>query len=241
MGLQPAWVTPGGVFAVTINWREVYINFARSPLNSDNSVSLAKNKYIARMILDRNGIANIPFARPNSHEEAEAFLTQHGTVIAKPVDGSGAFDIHIVTQADQLRALRIENYILEKYIVGREMRYLVLNDAIVGMYQSEYGASVEATRPLQCIAYPETEHDETVVELSLRITKIMNLAFAAVDYLVDDAGQAHFLEINTMPDLKWFHAPTSGPVVDAAGRFMQAIVAADGETIHTQLSTVGVS
>jgi hypothetical protein len=39
MGLHPAWVTPGSVLAVIINWREAYIDLTRSPLN----------KYVARM------------------------------------------------------------------------------------------------------------------------------------------------------------------------------------------------
>lgn len=60
--------------------------------------------------------------------------------------------------------------------------------------------------------------------LSLRITELFGLGFSAVDYMVDDTGTAHILEINTMPGLKWFHAPTAGPVVDVADAFMRAFV-----------------
>ncbi|HKX24384.1 MAG TPA: ATP-grasp domain-containing protein, partial [Candidatus Saccharimonadales bacterium] len=205
--------------------REAYINLARSPLNSDNSVSLAKDKYVARLILQRHGIPNIPFARPINHDEADAFLARHQQIIAKPVAGAGACDIHLVTQPEQLHALDITEYILEKYIAGQEMRYLVLNGAVIGVHRSDYGTSVEATRDLERISYPASEWDEALVESSLQITEIMGLNFGAVDYLIDDTGCAHVLEVNTMPGLKWFHAPTSGPIVDAAGLFMEALVA----------------
>ena len=231
MGLQPDWVLQDGLFAISIDGREVYVNFARSPLNSDTSVSLAKDKFVARLILQRHGIPNIPFTRPRSQAEAEAFLAAHQTIIAKPVSGAGACDIHIVTRAEQLHELTIEEYILEKYILGQEMRYLVLNGQVIGVHRSDYGVSVEADRPLQRISYPKAEWDEALVESSLQIAQIMGLSFAAIDYLIDANRQSHVLEINTMPGLKWFHAPTSGPVVDVAGQFMDALVAS-----HTVIS-----
>lgn len=227
MGLYPAWITPGGLFAVQIDGCETYINLARSPLNTDNAVSLAKDKYLARLILQRHGIPNIPFARPANHREAENFLAFHKTIIAKPVAGAGSCDIHLVTTPAQLRGLVISEYILEKYIVGKEMRYLVLNGAVIGVHQSEYGTSVEASRTLRRISYPKLEWDEALVESSLQIAQIMGLAFAAVDYLIDKFGCAHVLEVNTMPGLKWFHAPTAGPDVDVAGLFMDSIIAAN--------------
>jgi len=224
LNLQPAWVIPDGLFAVTIDGREVYVNFARSPLNADNSASLAKDKYLTRLVLQRHGMPNIPFDRPTSLAAAEDFLAQHQKIVAKPVKGAGAHDIHIVTQAQQLRDLSVEEYILEKYVAGQEMRYLVLNGQVIGVHHSEYGTSVAADRPLQRHSYPKAEWDEALVESSLQISQILDLHFAAIDYLVDSSGRAHVLEVNTMPGLKWFHAPTSGPIVDVAGLFMDAVV-----------------
>lgn len=225
MGLVPAWVTPD-VFAITVGKREQYISFSRSPLNSDASTALAKNKYVTRRILERHNMQNIPFTLPNTQLEAEAFLNLHGTIIAKPVTGAGARDIHIVTESAQLRKLNIEQYILEKYILGKELRFLLLNDKIVGVHQSEYGTSVAEDRPLQRISYPESEWDPALLESSLRIAAILNLKFAAIDYLIDASGQAHILEVNTMPGLKWFHAPSSGPVVDIARLFLESVIRA---------------
>lgn len=225
MGLQPAWITPDGLFAVSIAGREKYINYARSPLNSDLSVSLVKNKYMARLILDRNGVDNIPYLRTARIDAAEEFLRTHTAIIAKPLTGSGARDIHYITDAMQLQALALDDYILEKYITGREMRYLVLDGAVVGVHESKYGTSVDEHRHLERVSYPYSIWDESLIESSLHIASIMDLRFAAVDYLIDVHDQAHVLEINTLPGLKWFHAPTAGPIVDVARLFLESYIA----------------
>ena len=224
MGLRPSWVTPDGLFAVRVNGREQYVNFARSPLNSHTSASLVYNKYLTRQILARHGMPNIPFARPKSHAEAVAFLRRHGKIVAKPIGGSGARDIHIVTTASQLQALHITKYILEKYIAGQELRYLVLNGAVIGVHRSDYGSSVQANRPLKRISYHSSAWNLALVASAIEVAHVLGLKFGAVDYLVDASGRAYILEVNTTPGLKWFHAPSAGPVVDVAGQFLAAIV-----------------
>lgn len=223
MDLRPEWVSPGDMFAVTIDGKEQYISLAKSPLNSHASAGLAKDKYLTRCILERNNIANIPFSRPQSPETAEQFLAEHKKIVAKPVFGSGSRDIHIITSASQIRALDIKNYILEKYITGQELRYLVLNGHVVGVHLSKYGTSVSESRALERISYPENVWDETLINLSLRVADILGLGFATVDYLVEESGQANILEVNTTPGLKWFHAPSSGPTVDVAAKFLKTL------------------
>lgn len=224
MGLMPVWVTPLGTFVIRFGGQERYINLACSYINSAASAGLAKDKYLTRRILERHSIPNIPFTLPRSHVEAERFLAQHKKIIAKPVTGAGAHDIHIVTDRSQLEALRITDYILEEYISGKEMRYLVLNDRVIGVHRSEYGTSVAEDRALRRISYPRALWKSALVESSLRIAKLLHLKFATVDYLVDASGKAHILEVNTMPGLKWFHAPSSGPAVDVARLFLESIL-----------------
>ncbi len=165
---------------------------------------------------------NIPYTRARTQSDAEAFLSRHGTIIAKPVTGAGARDIHVVTNRAQLAALNVEQYILEKYIAGKELRYLLLNGEVVGVHRSEYGTSVAEDRPLERISYPRNLWNPTLVASSLRIADILDLKFAAVDYLVDDSGRVYILEVNTTPGLKWFHAPSSGPIVDIARLFLES-------------------
>ncbi len=224
MGLRPSWLTPNGLFAFTTAYGEYYINFARSPLNSHVGASLSKNKYLTRLVLERNGIPNIPFCQPKTQQEAAVFLDRYRKIIAKPTRGSGSQDIHIVTEVLQLQGLEISKYILEKYIRGREMRYLVLNDDVVGVYHSEYGTSVQADRSLKCIALPREAWNPAMIKSALRVANVLGLSFAAVDYLIDSLGRSHLLEVNTTPDLQWFHEPTSGPPVDIARLFLTAIL-----------------
>lgn len=224
MGLQPSWVTPSSLFAVSTESGEKYVHYACSGLNSHVSSSLAKDKYLTRLILERNNLPNIPFASPKSIKEAESFLETHKKIIVKPRTGMGSFDIHIIEHKDQLQGINVRKYILEKYIFGREMRYLVFGGEVIAVHESEYGLSVQEDRELARISYPESDWDRELNKLSLKIASIMGLQFAAVDYLVDENNNAHILEVNTAPGLKWFHAPTAGPAVDVAKLFMGAFV-----------------
>jgi glutathione synthase/RimK-type ligase-like ATP-grasp enzyme len=232
MGLGPAWINQGDLFAVSVDDHEQYINLACSPLNSHTAASLAKDKYVTRRILERHNMPNIPFARPKTQASAEAFLHEHGKIVAKPVTGSGARDIHIITEPLQLQTLAITQYILEKYIAGEELRYLILNNSVIGVHRSDYGLSVEEGRALERISYPTTDWNEELVSTSLQVAQILSLKFAAVDYLIDAAGHAYILEVNTTPGLKWFHAPTSGPVVDVAQQFLAAIFKEPAKPTH---------
>lgn len=232
MNLDPHWITPGGLFAVTFNGRERYVNFARSPLNSHTSSSLTKNKYLTRLILERHQMPNIPFIRPTSQDAAAVFLATHKKIIAKPLTGSGAHDIHIITEPSQLTTLNITKYILEKYIVGQEMRYLVLNGAVIGVHRSDYGTSVLEDRQLLRISYPHEEWDPQLTSTAIRAASALDLNFAAVDFLVTQAGRPYVLEVNSAPGLKWFHAPSSGPVVDVARQFLEAVFKPAGTAEH---------
>jgi len=223
MGLRPTWVTPNGTFAVSIDGQEKYISLTQSPLNSHISAGLAKNKYLTRLILERYNMQNIPFSRPSSQADAKEFFQKYRKIIAKPLRGLGARDIHVVTQVAQLKPLQITDYILEKYIAGKEMRYLVLNGRVIAVHRSDYGTSVDQHRPLKRISFPMAAWNPELVSSSLEIARILDLKFAAVDYLVDATGHAYILEVNTTPGIKWFHAPTSGPVVDVAREFLESI------------------
>jgi len=226
MGLEPFWLIPNGLFGITTPHGERYINFARSPLNSHVSASLVRDKYAARAILARNHLPNIPYRLCRTIEDARQFLAVHRTIVVKPRSGSGSRDIHIVSQPSQLVGLTIAHYICEKYIPGTEMRYLLLNDEVIAVHHSEYGASVAADRTLQRISYAPQDWDPALVAMTRRIASAFGLHFAAVDFMIAENGHAYILEINSTPGLKWFHAPSSGPPVDAARLLLEAILVA---------------
>jgi glutathione synthase/RimK-type ligase-like ATP-grasp enzyme len=223
-GLQPAWVNPGGLFAINVGGVEKYVNYGRSHLNSHIAVSLAGNKLMTRTILGRHGLPNIPFARKWTLDGAKAFLSKHKVIIAKPLCGAGAKDINIIDNPKDFVRLTIKNYILEKYLEGKEMRYLVLDGSVIGVHHSKYGTSVEETRFLERISYSRNDWDETLVDLAVRVTAILGLKFAAVDFIVTPDGGKYILEVNSAPGLKWFHAPTKGPVVNIAEQLVATII-----------------
>jgi D-alanine-D-alanine ligase-like ATP-grasp enzyme len=198
-------------------------------------------------MLERHQMQNIPFARPTSQADAKIFLRKYKKIIAKPVKGRGAYDINIVTTSAQLQTLDVTKYILEKYIAGSEVRYLVLNNEVIGVYRSDYGTSVEVTRPMQCITYPETAWDPALVSSAISVASTLDLGFAAVDYIIESSGQAYILEVNTTPDLGWFHAPSAGPTVDVASKFLTAIFSdvatkmPDSKIEHEEQSTLAYS
>jgi D-alanine-D-alanine ligase-like ATP-grasp enzyme len=128
---------------------------------------------------------------------------------------------------EQLAGLDVSRYICEKYIAGKEMRYLVLNDEVIAVHHSEYGTSVAEDRALQRISYPAAQWDSLLVALARRIAAAFDMQFTAIDFMVTTDGRPYVLELNSTPGLKWFHAPTSGPPIDVARLFLEAILAAD--------------
>ena len=236
MGLDPKWLVRNGLFAVTIDGREQFVNFERSPFNSHIGISLSGNKYLTRLILRRNGLPNIPFCKPQNLQKAEEFLGLHGKIVAKPLRGSGSRDIHIVTDKAQLSSLAITKYILEKYIVGIELRYLVLEGKVIAVHQSNYGQSVEASRTLERVSFEKIEWDAGRVEMSLSVAKLLGLKFVAVDYLITPEGESYILEVGAAPGFKWFHTPSSGPAVDVAKLFLEAYVSNSAQTVSEGVS-----
>lgn len=222
MGLKPKFLTKN-LFTITTIHGQRYIHFSKSGLNTHIGSSLSTNKYLTRVILREHRLVNIPFTLANSYRVAAAFLSKHKIIVAKPIRGMGAKDIHIISTTEHLSGLNYKEYIFEQYIVGREIRYLVLNNKVIAVHESSYGTSVDEHRPLKRISYLEDEWDPELVQMSLKIANIMRLRFAAVDYLVNEEGEAKILEVNNAPGLKWFHSPSSGPPVDVAQKLLQAL------------------
>ena len=222
MGLQPSWLKQGAIFAIPAPDGERYINYSISSMNSQLSSSMVGNKDAARLVLARHDFPTMAHIVPRNHAEAQAFLTKYAKIIVKPINGSNSRDVHIVEFPEQLAAFNVQHYIFEEYTSGKEMRYLILNDSVIGVHESQYGESVAEDRDLKRISYPRADWDPMLVALSLKVSHVFGLHFGAVDYIIGLDGNARILEVNSSPGMKWFHAPTSGPAVDVASLFLQA-------------------
>ncbi len=223
-GLRPSWLKQGSIFAIPTSGGECYINYSVSSINSQLSSSMVGNKNAARLVLARHGLPSMPHLVPADRAEARAFLARYKKIIVKPISGSNSHNVHIVESPEQLNSFTVQGYIFEEYAPGKEMRYLVLNNKVIGVHESQYGESVAEDRDLKRISYPRAEWDPGLVALSTKVARIFDLRFAAVDYIVGSDGRARILEVNSSPGMKWFHAPTSGPVVDVASLFLQAML-----------------
>lgn len=222
MGLRPTWMRPRALLAIATPQGERYLCGATGSLNSQISRTLARNKLYARMVLERHLLPNIAYLKPTDLASAEQFLATHAKIIVKPLKGTNSRDVHIVDSPTQLTGMNVSDYILEKYIAGKELRYLVLNDEVIAVHESQYGTSVAETRDLKRVSYPQSAWDTGLVSLSLQAASALGLRYAAVDFLIDSQGRAHILEVNSSPGMKWFHAPTSGPAVDLARLYLEA-------------------
>ncbi len=239
MGLRPAWLKQGSIFAVPTVDGERYINYSISSMNSQLSSSMVGNKDAARLVLARQGLPTMAHLTPSDHAEAQAFLASHKKIVVKPINGSNSRDVHIVESPEQLMSFDVRKYIFEEYAPGKELRYLLLNHRVIGVHESQYGESVAEDRDLKRISYPRTEWDPALVALSVKVARIFGLRFAAVDFIIGPDGKARILEVNSSPGMKWFHAPTSGPVVDVARLFLVAMLdAIRSETPLTPISLV---
>ena len=236
MGLQPSWLKQGSIFAISTLNGESYINCSISTLNSQLSSSMVGNKDAARLVLARQDFPTMAHLVPSNLAEAQAFLAKHKKIVVKPINGSNSRDVHIIETSGQLAAFDVQSYILEEYAPGKEIRYLILNDQVIGVHESQYGESVAEDRDLKRISYARSDWDPALVALSLKVAKVFGLRFAAVDYIIGPDDRARILEINTSPGMKWFHAPTSGPVVDLAGMFLRALLEEVGHLEISQTS-----
>lgn len=224
MSLHPEWLEDGSIFAIQVDGSERYINYSISSMNSQLSSSMVGNKNAARLVLARRGFPTMSHLVPADRTGAQTFLATHKKIVVKPIKGSNSRDVHIVESSKQLDTFDIGKYILEEYAPGRELRYLLLNGEIIGVHESQYGQSVAEDRPLKRISYSHSEWDRTLVSLSVEIARVFGLRFAAIDFIVGPDGKARILEVNSSPGMKWFHAPTSGPVVDVAHLFLRAML-----------------
>lgn len=240
MKLTPRWIDQGGLFVISTDQGERYVYGVHGAINNQLSGGIARNKAATRLVLERNGFPSIPFLRPANSTEAEQFLAVHGTIIVKPLTGSNSRGVSIVRQASELSGIETRGVILEKYIAGREFRYLILSGTVIAVHESDYGVSVEESRPLKRISYPRETWDEALVTLSLQTANALGLRYAAVDYLITAQGEACILEVNSAPGMKWFHAPSSGPAVDVAGLFLEEMLGNStdpGRYEHTLLTS----
>ena len=140
--------------------------------------------------------------------------------VGKPDDSGSSIGVSIANDAAELRtaleaaAREGSRILIEQYVRGREVQIGILGDKAlpsieiipaVGFYdyRNKYqpGAAKEIT-PAEIPA----ETEQRLADAALTVFRALNLsAYSRADFILDDAGELWFLEINTLPGM----TPTS--------------------------------
>jgi glutathione synthase/RimK-type ligase-like ATP-grasp enzyme len=224
LNLQPEWLTDYGLFSIQVAGKTDYVFYATSFLNRHIHSYLARNKHVTRTILGQQGFLNIPFVLPKSLAEAQVFLDKYQVIIAKPTLGQHAQNVQLITSATELKEINLTETILEKFIVGKEYRCLVLKGEVIAVHHKQYDSPINDPEKVQRISFEKADWDDQMITTAVQVAEALHLQLSCVDFMVDELGQQFILEVNSSPGIARFHAPAEGPVVDLAGMLMEAVV-----------------
>lgn len=153
-------------------------------------------------------------------------------VVVKPVASGSSIGVSIAHTKDQLRTALNEGLsvggrtVLEQYISGREIQVGVLGEKALPSieiitkegfydYANKYqpGAAIEV-----CPSEISTQAEDKLRAAALAVYKTLGLCvYSRADFILDEAGEIWFLEINTLPGM----TPTSLLPQEAAAAGIQ--------------------
>ena len=183
--------------------------------------ALAMDKDLTKKIVAPLGILT-PAWETVSYSESDIPAIIERTalpVVVKPVDSGSSIGVSIAYTEEKLRAALLDNLnqsrvILEQYVSGREIDVGVLDGRSLpsieiipkqGFYdyinKYQAGATVEI-----CPSEIDPEIERQLGEATLKVHNALGLkAYSRSDFIVTEAGEIYFLEINTLPGM----TPTS--------------------------------
>lgn len=219
LGLSPEYVADYGLILIKYEGRDIYFFNSISDLNSSVASYIAKNKHTTRVILEKNNLPNISFIMPETQEEAIEFLREHKKIMVKPTYGSNSVGINVITDEEELRSLDLSESILEKFIIGEEYRYLVLDGRVIAVH---YCIPDFENKTTKRISLSSQDWDLGMVEQATETAKVMGLRFASVDFLRDE--KLHILEVNSAPGISSYYTPDEGEKVNVGKLLIEAVI-----------------
>ncbi len=183
--------------------------------------ALAMDKDLTKRIVAPLGVRT-PAWKTYTYEEAEIPAIVAETrlpAVVKPVDSGSSIGVAIAnTEAELTEALRanlgLERVVVEQYVKGREIDVGVLDGRALpsieiipkqGFY--DYVNKYQAGATLEICPTPiDPEIERKLGEVACAVHSALGLkGYSRSDYIVDEAGEIYFLEINTLPGM----TPTS--------------------------------
>ncbi len=210
--------------------------------------AIAMDKSLTKRVIAQTGVKTPRWQMLTFRQEEIAGLMETLEVpcVVKVLRSGSSHGVFIVKSREELEAalqnaLTHDNTVMvEQYIEGREFTCGVLEDRALPTveivpqvsfydYESKYqpGATLEI-----CPGRIAPEIEEKIRAMALAVHRALGLqVYSRSDFMVDDAGEAYFLEINTLPGM----TPTSLVPQEAAavgigyGELCERIIAASQE------------
>ncbi len=222
-GLAPRWETSYGLFSITRGDKTIYVFPGKYPMNSHLHAHLATNKHITHIMLEKAGIAHVPYCFPQTRDELLAFFDEYHKIIAKPTMGRQSMGVRLLTPRSRVMNIDYTERIFERYLEGYEMRFLILDYEIIGVLEKHphplkgdrWHKWYKTVRP------DEWRHD--LGEIATKVAHIIQLGLCAVDIMIT-ADAWYVLEVNSSPGFVKFHVPDEGPSINCARRIIEKIV-----------------
>ncbi|MBM6869259.1 D-alanine--D-alanine ligase [Pseudoflavonifractor phocaeensis] len=141
-------------------------------------------------------------------------------LVVKPVASGSSIGVSIAHTAQELRAALTEGLslggrtVLEQYVKGREVQVGILDGTALPSIEIipkadfyDYANKYQPGAALEVCPAPVTEQEEKKLrEAAVRVYELLGLSvYARADFILDEAGEPWFLEINTLPGM----TPTS--------------------------------
>ena len=128
----------GGWLALSHGGREVVTRESLSELTTAVAMSRCDDKRVTRQVLERAGIAVPPGRLASGDAEDEAFLSDHGELVVKPVRGEQGEGVTVGVRNPQHLHRAIEHarrfcdqVLLEKRVSGDDLRIVVIDHEVV--------------------------------------------------------------------------------------------------------------
>ena len=181
------------------------------------SSRLCMDKHLSKEAVRDAGVRVSPdllFSDPSS-VDADLAVSELGPhLVLKPTDQGSSVALYVVNGADELRgalsSIDPGNWMIEHRVFGREVTLGILGDSVLGVveviptggvydYERKYSSGSTEYR------YPAVLTCEIETELRDFALNAFNACgcrdFARIDFIICEDGNAHFLEINTLPGL----------------------------------------
>lgn len=223
--LEPKFATNYGLISVTYKGITKYIYVSKTLVNTQISAYLSTNKHATRTLLGLHNLPNIPYLTPQNSTELLHFFSEHKPIVMKPTMGQRAEGVRLLkTQAEieELSPVELKGCIFEKYIVGKEVRYVILDNEVIAVQEKIYEGDVYSPTGSRRRALSGPEWKKELIEHALSATKILGLGFSAVDFKVNPQGEIFILEVNSAPALWRFEQPDEGEPTPVALLLLEA-------------------